>query len=145
MYIVTEWKCLQIGFLDIQINRGGKHPTLLKAEALDKMSIDEVLSIKFVHYDKHHPPEKTIEDWIRGRERVGRWAAPVEQLGHYLQSLNRDNQDIRAYLIVVVGARKIVLWEMDVQKPGSLYGQPSLADLVEDLPDSMENCTIASR
>ena len=104
--------------------------------------IDEVLGIKFALHDKHHPAGKSIEDWIRGRERVKR-GGPVEQLSHYLKNLNRDNTDVRAYLIVVVGARKIVLWEMDVQT-GSLHGQASLADPVEDLPDSMEGCTIAS-
>jgi hypothetical protein len=127
MQVVTEWKCLQIDYLDIPRTRNIQTDhRLQKASTLSNMTIDQVLDIKFANHDRYHPQGKSIKDWIEGKERVHRSAeSPAEQLARYLSNLG--DEGIRAYLIVVVGSRKILVWEMDVTKR-TLDHQPCLAD-----------------
>ena len=127
--VVTEWKCLQIDYLNIPRTGNIQTDRLQKASTLSNMTIDEVLDIKFANHDKFHPQGKSIKDWIEGKERVYRTAeSPAEQLARYLGDLDATYiEGIRAYLIVVVGARKFLVWEMDMKKR-TLNHQPCLAD-----------------
>jgi hypothetical protein len=121
--IITEWKALQIDFLDISLAKEGEDVRLRKAETLSNMTVDQVLGIKFARYD-HHPSGKSIKEWVEGKAQVGSKESPAEQLKRYLSDLVVEG--IRAYLIVVVGSRKILIWEMDVEKKTQM--EPCLAD-----------------
>ncbi|KAN0079155.1 putative AAA-ATPase domain containing protein [Elaphomyces granulatus] len=133
MRVVTEWKCLQIDYLNIPRTETVQtdHVRLQKAKTLSDMTIDEVLDIKFASHDKYHPRGKSIKDWIEGKERVRSAESPAEQLACYLGGLLGD-EGIRAYLIVVVGSRRVLVWEMDVEKR-TLNHQPCLADWSFDM------------
>jgi hypothetical protein len=119
--IVTEWKAVQIDFLDIKV-RGDKLPDRnTKSLALGGYTLSQILKLKFGHWDKFRS-KKLFKQWIK------KSAAP--QLRDYIRSpqvtqLVKDrNLELRAHLVVIVGSRHILLWDMD--EGGKLADQPSL-------------------
>jgi len=123
--IVTEWKSLQIDFLIIPPGNN----RIEKALRLSGMDVNGVLGLKFANHDRYHPPGETIKDWIQGTTNNNEWnqRAPVVQLRKYLQLMTNMNPS-HAYLVIVVGSRKILLWEMHIDG-SSLKGLARLADM----------------
>ena len=97
-----------------------------KASALSEYTLSQILQLKFGHWDQFRPG-KTLEQWIE------QMAAP--QLKDYIRSdqvrqlLKDGGLVMRAHLVVVVGSRHILLWEMD--SDGKLATHPNLAQMRE--------------
>jgi hypothetical protein len=126
--IITEWKALRIGFLDIQPATPPPGPyrsvEFRKALALNGISdASTVLQIKFSPFDKFGRAGKTIREWILEKD------GPYEQLAKYWASPEivhlRRTQKALAYLVIIVGSRKVLLWQLSNE--GKLLGDPSLA------------------
>ena len=126
--IIMEWKVLQITYLKIPLRQEGTDGRIRKAKTLSGMDIDEVLEIKFETYDKYHPGGKSINDWVNGRARLRDTESPKEQLSRYITDGRYKTDACKAYLIVIVGSRKIVVWEMDARTRE--LQEPRLADWV---------------
>ncbi|RPB03671.1 hypothetical protein L873DRAFT_1800155 [Choiromyces venosus 120613-1] len=113
--VVTEWKTVKIDSLDL----GDSLSLDEKAEALSKLRISEVLDLEFHEREKYK--EETIGDWIE--EDV------TAQLKSYLLSPEirelARSREFHAYLVLVIGSRKILVWEMD--EKGDRIGEPVLA------------------
>ena len=114
--IVTEWKAIQIDYLQI----AGSADRLNKASALSKISDpNEVTKIQFGENDRWRRG-KTIEDWVNG----GDAESPQSQVKKYFGSpeiielARKYGNDLRGHLVVVVGNRKILCWDID--KDGKL-------------------------
>jgi hypothetical protein len=81
-----------------------------KASALSEYTLSQILQLKFGHWDKFRPGQ-TLEQWIE------QMVAP--QLKDYIRSdqvrqLVKDGSLVmRAHLVIVVGSRHILLWDMD--------------------------------
>lgn len=89
-----------------------------KASILSTYTLKKVLDLKFGKNDKFHTGQ-TIKEWI---------AAP--QLKDYVTSeevkekLKEGGFLLKAHLVVVVGSRHVLLWDMD--HDGELAEMPSL-------------------
>ncbi|GJJ77513.1 hypothetical protein EMPS_09872 [Entomortierella parvispora] len=123
--LLLEWKVIQIDFLDINRLRGFQK----KADYLKDMNyVNDVLDLKFVMHDVWRPGQ-TIRDWIlNGAIKGANTKSPREQLAKYVESpeimkLKEDN-DVTAYLVVVIGSRQILFWELD---NGQFKKDPHLA------------------
>lgn len=106
-----EWKVLKISFLDIAPkNVPTRSIYLRKALTLSDMDLAAVLNIKFISYDKFGRGGKTIDEWVWGKD------GPADQLKSYWNSPEitgeRGTHTYHAYLVVIVGSRKILLWRM---------------------------------
>ena len=92
-----------------------------KASILSTYTPEKVLDLKFGKNDKFHTGQK-IKQWIENE------VAP--QLKDYVTSkevkekLKEGGFLLKAYLVVVVGSRHILLWDMD--HDGELAEMPSL-------------------
>jgi len=126
--IITEWKALKIGFLDIQpaAPPPGPYRSVIFRKALLLNGISDastVLRIKFAPYDKFGRAGKTIHEWILEKD------GPGDQLAKYWASPEivhlRRTQKALAYLVIVVGSRKVLLWRLSDE--GKLLGKPRLA------------------
>jgi hypothetical protein len=107
-----------VNFLDVPVdgNRNPDAPT--KASLLNGYNLQEILQLKICKYDKYHAG--TIREWILGND--------LPQLRNYVKSpqitqMSREgNLETQAHLVVIVGSRHILLWDMD--KEGNAAGQP---------------------
>ncbi|RPA90217.1 DUF1703-domain-containing protein [Choiromyces venosus 120613-1] len=113
--VVTEWKTVKIDFLDL----GDSLSWDEKAEALSKLGINGVLELKFHEREKYK--KGTIRDWIE-KDVTAQLKSYV--LSPEIRELARS-RGFHAHLVLVVGSRKILVWEMDEQ--GDWIGQPVLA------------------
>ncbi|RPB00451.1 hypothetical protein L873DRAFT_816160 [Choiromyces venosus 120613-1] len=115
-WVVIEWKTIQIEFLDV----GDSLTWGKKAEAISKLGVNGILKLKFNRWEKFR--KGTIGSWIRNDVRA--------QLKSYVQSPEirelAQNRKFRAHLVLVVGSRKILVWEMDTN--GDWIGLPVLAE-----------------
>lgn len=104
-----EWKF--INFLDIPV-LNNQDPVNLNS--LSSFTLSEILALKFALWDKQH--KGTIRKWVVSN------AAP--QLKSYIKSpqivqrVECRGLEIRACLVIIVGPRQIILWDMD--KEGNL-------------------------
>ena len=118
---VTEWKAAQIDYLDIRIPRVRYLSREKKASLLSEYSLSQVLQLKFVAWDKFRPG-KTVQQWMEGEA--------ASQLKDYIRSsqvrkrLEDGNFLMRAHLVLIVGSRHILMWDMDCS--GELVGEPYL-------------------
>jgi hypothetical protein len=93
---------------------------LAKAAVLSSYKRDEILDVKFDTRDQFQ--DKTI------RSRVIFHDGP--QLKDYIKSakvqqlIKEQNLELQAHLIIIVGSRHILLWDMD--KDGKLVAEPRL-------------------
>jgi hypothetical protein len=121
--VVNEWKVIQIDYLEI-----GKAPDralgrIGKASILGNYAIEDVLRLKFSMKDNIGRAGKTIQQWIENDL--------TSKLKDYITSaqmkkkLKDGGHLLRAHLVVVVGARHILMWEMN--DDGNLVGMPHLA------------------
>ncbi|RPA89845.1 hypothetical protein L873DRAFT_1822113, partial [Choiromyces venosus 120613-1] len=112
--VVTEWKTVKIDFLDL----GDSLSLDKKAEALSKLDINGVLELKFNQREKYK--KGTIRDWIE-KDVTAQLKSYV--LSPEIKELARSHE-FHAHLVLVVGSRKILVWEMD--EKGDWISQPVL-------------------
>ncbi|KAG0271404.1 hypothetical protein BGZ95_000791 [Linnemannia exigua] len=123
--LLLEWKAIQIDFLNIGAWRGRKE----KAEHLRGMAnANDVLDLQFSQYDAWRPGQ-TIRSWItEGPVRGDNNKSPRRQLAEYVACPEitrlREDNEVTAYLIVVIGSRQVLFWEMD---DGHFQKDPQLA------------------
>jgi len=111
--------------LDIGTSQGRKE----KAEHLRGMvDVNDVLELRFSRHDAWRPGQ-TIRSWIaEGPIRGDNKKSPRQQLSEYVDSPEitklKDGNEVTAYLIVVIGSRQVLFWEMD---NGDFQKDPQLA------------------
>ncbi|KIX09037.1 uncharacterized protein Z518_00115 [Rhinocladiella mackenziei CBS 650.93] len=116
--IVTEWKFYRINFLNIEA--GDRNADLAKADILRDYKLSEILQLRFDTWDMYH--QGTIRSWVMANE--------ARQLRDYIKSteiqqkVEKDSLELQAHLVIVVGSRHILLWDMD--KEGNLAAEPRL-------------------
>jgi len=119
--IVSEWKVAQIDFLDIPVPRVQKSNRSEKASTLTEYTLPQVLQLKFGHWDLYH------KGWTM-QMLMEKEAAP--QLKDYIQSnevvekLKGRKLSLRAFVVLVVGSRHILVQEMGSN--GELIGMAEL-------------------
>ncbi|GJJ77508.1 hypothetical protein EMPS_09867 [Entomortierella parvispora] len=112
--LLLEWKMIRIDSLDINGLKGIEQT----ADYLKDMdSVDDVLDLKFVMHDVCRPGQTIRDRILNGAIRGANTKSPREQLAEYVESpeimkLKEDN-DVAAYLVVVIGSRQILFWELD--------------------------------
>jgi hypothetical protein len=120
---VLEWKSIQINYIKI-----GSGSQLKRADVLaDIPNASEVLDLKFRN-DKFGVGQ-TIKEWILNEPKDGKGHSPQQQLRDYAQSREikkweKDGYTITPILVVVVGSRHILLWNLAGDK---LDASPRLA------------------
>ena len=93
-----------------------------KANILLNYKLPNILQLAFSTWDKYH--EGTIESWVVRKE--------SPQLREYImgtevqQWVKKQNLELKAHLVIIVGSRHILLWDMD--KEGRLSSKPRLVD-----------------
>ncbi|KAF9086459.1 hypothetical protein BGX27_003196, partial [Mortierella sp. AM989] len=108
---VLEWKSIQIDYIKI-----GSGSRLKRANALaDIYDASEVLDLKFRN-DKFRTGQ-TIKEWILDEPKDGKGHSPQQQLRDYSQSREikkweTDGYTITPVLVVIVGSRHILLWNL---------------------------------
>lgn len=121
--IVTEWKCYRISFLDIQVDGNRNANVVAKLKTLRDYKLPEILKLRFCTWDRHH--QGTIESWVMGND--------GPQLKDYIKSTNvqqlmeERSLELQAHLVIIVGSRHILLWDMD--KEGNLAAEPHLVQV----------------
>ncbi|KAG0256198.1 hypothetical protein DFQ27_005862 [Actinomortierella ambigua] len=119
---VLEWKSIQIDYIRI-----GSGSQLQRANVLAEVpDATGVLDLKFRN-DKLRAGQ-TIKEWILSGPKDGNGPSPQEQLCEYVQSpeiakWKKDGYTITPVLVVVVGSRHILLWNLDGDR---LDGSPRL-------------------
>jgi len=115
--MITEWKALRIDYLDIPVSPDIVLNRENKAEVLSKYTLSQILQLRFCKHDRLHRAA-TVEEWIKNEA--------ASQLRGYIKSnevqgmmrkLAKKVKDeyfhLRASLVVVVGSRHILVWDMD--------------------------------
>ncbi|KAG0131609.1 hypothetical protein HOY82DRAFT_539353 [Tuber indicum] len=113
--VITEWKTIGIDFLDF----GDSLDLDEKAEALSKLGVTEVLELRFHKREKYK--KGSIRDWIE-KDVAAKLKSYV--LSPEIRELV-GSSELHAHLVLVIGSRKILVWEMDGE--GDWIGQPVLA------------------
>jgi len=96
---------------------------LARANILAKYKPTDVLALKFANWDKWH--SGTVVSWVQENE--------VSQLRNYIKSaevqqyLEKESLELKAHFVVILGSRRILLWDMD--KEGNLSAKPCLAEM----------------
>lgn len=106
--IVTEWKAAQIDCLDIDIPSGQYASRENKASVLSEYTLSQVLQLKFGSWDKFRPGQ-TVQFWMENDA--------ASQLRDYIRSpqvgaLLKDGNLMHAHLVLVVGSRYILMWDI---------------------------------
>ncbi|KAG0023833.1 hypothetical protein BGZ81_007912 [Podila clonocystis] len=120
---VLEWKSIHIDYIKI-----GSGSQLRKANALANISdANKVLDLKFSN-DKPRAGQ-TMKQWILNEPKDGEGHSPQQQLRDYVQDREikkweKDGYTITPVLVVVVGSRHILLWNLAGDK---LDDSPRLA------------------
>ncbi|CAG8450874.1 5264_t:CDS:2 [Paraglomus occultum] len=119
---LLEFKVIRIPYVNINpAGASGPNQTsnFLKALALSYMSEAEtILDLKFPPYDKYRPNQR-IGDWIETQK---------PQLVNYWESTQiselRQRRDVIAYLVLIIGSRKILFWQLN--EDGKSWSAPQL-------------------
>jgi len=96
---------------------------LTKAAKLYNYNLSDILQIKFSNHDRYH--QGTIQEWVE--------KTAAGQLREYIKSDDVTQQvedgelELRAHLVIIVGSRHILLWDMD--KEGNLADEPRLVGM----------------
>ena len=120
---VLEWKSIQIDYIRI-----GSGTPLERANVLAEIpDANTLLNLKFRN-DKFRAGQ-TIKQWILSGPNVGEDLSPQQQLCDYVQSSEikrwkKNGYMITPVLVVVVGSRHVLLWNLDGHK---LDATPRLA------------------
>jgi hypothetical protein len=119
--IVTEWKFFRINCLDVRGPDNTIPDVFNKAATLCDYELSEILELKFVAGDRYH--QGTIKQWV---------VTNAGQLKDYIKSHEVTQQvlneelEMRAHMVIIVGSRHILLWDMD--KDGNLANEPQLVE-----------------
>jgi hypothetical protein len=95
---------------------------LTKAAILYDYKLSEILELKFVATDRYH--QGTIKQWV---------VTNAGQLRNYIKSHEVTQQVLNeglkmpTDLVIIVGSRHILLWDMD--KDGNLANEPQLVGM----------------
>ena len=119
--IVTEWKFYRIQYLNVQVCNTALDNELAKAYALRDYKLPEILKLTFNNKERYK--RGTIGSWVRKN------AGP--QLSGYVKSsdvqeLKNQGLELQAHLVIIVGSRHILLWDMDEE--GELAVEPRLVE-----------------
>ena len=142
--IVAEWKAIQIKYLQVAGSQ-----MFDKVSALSKITDpNEVVNIKFGRNDRWRCG-KTIDDWVNGSGDD----SPRSQVKRYFESreiielARKYGEDLHGHLIVIVGNRKILCW--DVDNDGRLGALGLMDDYRPERGDGrrglMEDCKVGWR
>src|SRR5206468_443822 len=121
--VVTEWKFYRINFLNVQVAGNNYANDLTKAATLCNYKLPEILQLRFSTNDQFH--RGTIESWVMEND--------GPQLRNYIKSatvqqlVKKGSLELRAQLVIIVGSRHILLWDMD--KEGNLAAEPRLVEM----------------
>ncbi|KIX01367.1 uncharacterized protein Z518_09092 [Rhinocladiella mackenziei CBS 650.93] len=116
--IVTEWKFYRINYLNVT-----GCDSIAKAKELRQYKLNRILALEFMHWDKHH--HGTTKSQVTEKD--------GPQLRGYIKSadvrrrVNEESLELQAHLVIVVGSRHILLWDMD--KDGNLAAEPRLVHM----------------
>jgi hypothetical protein len=94
-----------------------------KADILHNYKLSEILELKFIVSDICH--RGTIKEWVTKNA--------SRQLRDYIRShevterVVNEGLALRAHLVIIVGSRHILLWDMD--KDGNLADKPRLVGM----------------
>jgi hypothetical protein len=122
--VVTEWKAYRINFLKIPEAKGqiySNYPKL--ADILRGYDLSKILELEWKVGEWYH--HGTIRSFVEGIE--------SNQLKKYIlgpdiqAKLEKEHLELRAFLVILVGSRHILLWSMDSK--GILSSEPSLVRL----------------
>ncbi|KAL1919970.1 uncharacterized protein VTP21DRAFT_1116 [Calcarisporiella thermophila] len=120
--VIIEFKVIQIDYLDIRsaLEVSG-HERGRKAYTLGEINdTDALLNLKFNRRDRFRPGQ-TIKEWVQSND------GPYEQLSSYWNSREiknlRDKYTAFAYLVIIIGSRKILIWNM---ADSSKFSEPML-------------------
>jgi hypothetical protein len=109
---VLEWKSIQIDYIKI-----GSGSQLERANVLANVpNATEVLDLKFRNY--RFGGGQTIKEWILNGSEDSKERSSEQQLREYVQSpeiesWRKDGYTIMPALVVVVGSRHILLWNLE--------------------------------
>ena len=120
--IVTEWKFFRINFLDVRGPDNTIPNVLSKAAILYDYKLSEILKLEFVCTDRYH--QGTIKQWVMTN--AGRLRNYIKS-HEVRQRLLNEGLEMRAHLVIFVGLRHILLWDMD--KDGNLADEPRLVGM----------------
>ncbi|KAF9381304.1 hypothetical protein CPC16_009905 [Podila verticillata] len=139
--LILEWKAIQIDFLDssellkwgsdcrVNMSTQGRKLECLTGFAHAR----QILDLKFTTFDNSRSG-MLIREWVlKGPSQASFGTiSPQEQLAEYIASptvtgwkKEKGIEEVLAYLVVVVGSRRILIWEMD--KDGCFRKDPQLA------------------
>lgn len=82
----------------------------MKASILSRYTLEEVLDLKFSRNDKF-PPGKTLTQWII--DTVAPQVKDHVKSEEVKKKLNNRGLLLKAHLVVVVGSRHILMWNID--------------------------------
>ena len=126
--IITEWKVVQIDFLDIKLSRLSKGVSKTsvrdrrgaKASVLSKYTIEQIQNLKFTKNDKFRSG-KNLKQWIEDEaSKLKDYITSAEVKG----KLKDEGLLLRAHMVVVIGSRHILVWDMN--DDGELVDSPHL-------------------
>lgn len=126
--IITEWKVVQIDFLDIKLSRLSKGVSKTsvrdrrgaKASVLSKYTIEQIQNLKFTKNDKFRSG-KNLKQWIEDEaSKLKDYITSAEVKG----KLKDEGLLLRAHMIVVIESRHILVWDMN--DDGELVDTPHL-------------------
>jgi hypothetical protein len=95
---------------------------LTKAAMLHDYKLSEILQLKFRAQDRYH--QGSIKECVVGM---------ADQLRDYIKSdevtqlVENQGLEMLAHLVIIVGSRHILLWDMD--KEGNLADEPRLVGM----------------
>jgi hypothetical protein len=113
----------RIPFLDVRVGDRENASNFAKAATLYNYNLAKILQLEWS--DKEKFKGGTLESWIMGKE--------ARQLRNYVtgptvkQLLEERSLELRAHLVIIVGSRHILLWDMD--KEGNLAAEPRLVEM----------------
>ena len=120
-FTVIEFKNIQIPYLGLN---GEKN--IDKAEELEAMGLNKILRLKF---ERDLYRSGTIQNWIDGRGYSKNSGSVRKQLQSYIlgPTVQKDiaEKNFRAFVVVIVGSRQILVREMD--RHGNWVSQFQLA------------------
>lgn len=126
--IITEWKVVQIDFLDIKLSRLSKGVSKTsvrdrrgaKASVLSIYTIEQIQNLKFTKNDKFRSG-KNLKQWIEDEaSKLKDYITSAEVKG----KLKDEGLLLRAHMVVVIGSRHILVWDMN--DDGELVDSPHL-------------------
>ena len=117
--IVTEWKFYRINYLQV----GVRNADLANADILRNYKLLDILQLKFGTWDRHH--RGTIRSWVM--ENGGQQLRGYIKSAEVRQLVEKGSLELQAHLVIIVGSRHILLWDMD--KEGNLATEPRLIEV----------------